>query len=261
LLGNDSRAPRIVNVSKSEHDLGRVPDRGPRAGRHWRTGEHFDKNIVPFRCWQKAAKAEVRAGLWRPLDLPSRVPPPQVRKLDGLMAALDGSGAKVAIEILGALGAPARFCKVCQKPVAPHKMFCPGCLRLVHRTTTAGKLEQAVALINALYLENEGFRCHHCGVLMELGDRTSPWYMWYGHLTPGVEGKVVASSAVMNRMKTDTSEGEFHVYMVELDKAMSGGVFDTSAVSFEYWNRHGQIGPAGGIFAYLPAWLIYPCGI
>jgi hypothetical protein len=43
----------------------------------------------------------------------------------------------------------------------------------------------------------------------------------------------------MNRMKTDTDEEEFHVYMQELDKAMHGGKFDTSKVKFEYWKRHG----------------------
>ena len=229
----------VVNFSKANMTSDEFPHVVHETVHHWDTGEPFDRDIVPFRCWQKGTKADVKAGRWSPPVQAFRVPPLQVRKIDGELLALDGFARNVAATIMKALGAPARSCKVCKKPVGPYKMFCPRCLRLVHRASPTSKLLQAQALVEAFEPVHDGFRCHHCGVLLELEDWTSPWYLWYDHPIPRDESRVVASSALMNRMKTDTDEEEFHVYMQELDKAMHGGTFDTSALKFRYWKRHG----------------------
>jgi len=231
----------VVNVSKANMTWDEFPLVVHELIHHWETGAAFNRDIVPFRCWRKAAQAQVKAGLWRPGDMPlRRIPPLEVQRIGGSMVALDGLGLRAAAEIVRALGAPARSCKICRKPVGPKRMFCPRCLRLVHRASPTSKLLQAQALIDAFDGEHDGFRCYYCGALLELEDWTSPWYLWYDHVIPRTEGNVVASSAVMNRMKTDTSEEEFHAYMKELDRAMTGGIFDTSKVRFEHWKRHGN---------------------
>jgi len=50
---------------------------------------------------------------------------------------------------------------------------------------------------------------------------------------------LVVSSALANRMKTDTDLEEWHAYFRMLDVAMRGGTFEREKLEFKYWMRTG----------------------
>jgi hypothetical protein len=184
---------------------------------YWERGVPFRKDIVPFVAWR--ASSVIKATNTRLVDQAM-----QPRVLDAGVRLTFGSS---------------KLCRVCERyPVVEHPMYCPRCLRLVKRTTGASEYEQAAALKKAYSRELDTFLCHHLGVPLDLFDWTGPYYLWFDHLVPRQKGTLVVSSALANRMKTDTDEQEWHAYYRMLDIAMHGGVFEREKLTFKYWKRY-----------------------
>ncbi|MBF0570341.1 MAG: hypothetical protein HQL12_00570 [Candidatus Omnitrophica bacterium] len=67
------------------------------------------------------------------------------------------------------------------------------------------------------YLHKRGRRCHYSGILLEIDDDTSPWYLVFSRLDPADKAKIVPAAAFLNEMKSSLSEKEFWYYVLALD--------------------------------------------
>ena len=206
----------IINTSKANLTWQEFPIVVRETVNHWDTGAPFRKDVVPFSAWRTSSY--IRATNARLVDM--AMPP---RVLDAGVRLTFG---------------PGKLCRVCERyPVVGSANYCHRCLRLVKRATGATQGEQAAALKNAYCRELDTFLCYHLGVPLDLFDWLGPYYLWYDHLVPRTKGTMVVSSALANRMKTDTDEEEWHAYFRELDRAMQGGKFDKKKVKLKYWKR------------------------
>jgi len=67
------------------------------------------------------------------------------------------------------------------------------------------------------YLRKHGDRCCYSGMLLEIDDYTSPWYLVFSHLNPGDKAKIVPAAALLNAMKSFLLKKEFWYYVLALD--------------------------------------------
>lgn len=206
----------IINVSKSNLTWLEFPIVVHATVDWWDRGVPFRKDVVSFSAWN--ATSVIKATNTRLVDMAL-----QPRVLDAGVRLTFG---------------PGKLCWVCERyPVLGAGKYCARCLRLVKRTTGASQFEQAAALKMAYSWEHDTFICYHLGVPLDLFDWTSPFYLWYDHLVPRKNGTLVVSSALANRMKTDTDLDEWHAYFRMLDVAMRGGTFEREKLQFKYWRR------------------------
>ncbi len=73
------------------------------------------------------------------------------------------------------------------------------------------------------------FRCHYAGIPLETDDHRDHRYLSLEHQTPGDETEIVVVSALLNRMKTDLSDGEFRRMVRALSRRFEGEEFDETA--------------------------------
>ena len=73
------------------------------------------------------------------------------------------------------------------------------------------------------------FRCHYTGITLDTDDHRDHRYLSLEHQTPGNETEIVVVSALLNRMKTDLSDGEFRRMVGALARSFKGENFDEKA--------------------------------
>ena len=124
-------------------------------------------------------------------------------------------------------------CYCCCAPIPPQKKYCPPCRRL---TNQGERQAIADALKAAWDPAAKGFRCYYTGIILELFDLTSPWYITFDHRIPGKKGDLVACAAWVNVMKSQLSENEFKAVIKELARSRAAGEpFNMAVAKFEYW--------------------------
>jgi len=129
--------------------------------------------------------------------------------------------------------APPRFCYICCGPALPRCKYCKTCRRLVWHYD---KLAKAKALKAAWDPIAKGFRCYYTGVLLELKDLSSPWYITFDHRIPGKKGDLVVCAAWVNVMKNQLSEEEFRAVIIEFARCKQAGEpFNMAVAEFKYW--------------------------
>jgi len=66
------------------------------------------------------------------------------------------------------------------------------------------------------YIRKYGFACYYTGMLLDLDDPKSHWYLVFDHWMPRDPRKIVITSALLNEMKSDLTEEEFWYFIRQL---------------------------------------------
>ena len=77
--------------------------------------------------------------------------------------------------------------------------------------------------------EAGAFRRHYTGVELDTTDWRDHRYLSLEHQTPRDESDITVVSALINRMKTDLSDGEFRRLVTALAASFAGQGFDKGA--------------------------------
>jgi len=108
-------------------------------------------------------------------------------------------------------------CRGCGKKIPLwHVKYCLNCAKLLVRLRNndiSAKYRKAVWA----YLRKYGFRCYYTGMLLEIDDNTSPWYLVFGRRVPGDDSTIIITSALLNEMKSQLTEKQFWFYVLALD--------------------------------------------
>ena len=163
-----------------------------------RKGAPFNRDIVKFQYWTWKAKAEKA-----PLQ----------------------SGRPLRVYNVEA-------CEICGGTPDKASRYCIRCRD--HYPNVPGRRPAMKASWNK---EQDGFLDHYLGVRLEEKNIRSPYYMVFDHRIPRKYADLVATSMLMNRMKTDLSEAEFNLMMDELARHFEGKPFDRDVIGFKYWKR------------------------
>jgi hypothetical protein len=90
----------------------------------------------------------------------------------------------------------------------------------------------------------KGFRCYYTGIILELYDLTSPWYITFDHRIPGKIGDLVVCAAWVNSMKNQLSEDEFKAVIIEFARCKEAGEpFNLAVAEFKYWRGPARLNP------------------
>lgn len=80
-------------------------------------------------------------------------------------------------------------------------------------------------------------RQNYIDIKLDEEDLDSPFFMVFDHRIPRRKGDLVVTSMLMNAVKGDLSEEEFHLVMNELARHFEGKPFDRNVVKFECWKK------------------------
>lgn len=109
-----------------------------------------------------------------------------------------------------------KVCAGCGQAAAlKGRKFCARCARIDYRMKQARFPREA---INAVwdYIRKYGFVCYYTGMPLDLDDPQSPWYLVFDHWMPRDPRKIVITSALVNKMKSDLTEEEFWYFISQL---------------------------------------------
>lgn len=130
-------------------------------------------------------------------------------------------------------------CLICGDPKHLQAYACDRCRKILRRVEmrrdSSGKLRKPdrEARIRALHeawdSEARCFRCYYTRIALQTDDHLDHRYLSLEHQTPGNETDIVVVSALLNRMKTDLSDGEFRRMVAALARKFEGGDFDKTA--------------------------------
>jgi hypothetical protein len=130
-------------------------------------------------------------------------------------------------------------CAVCGAEKHLKASTCPRCKHILDRVETRRDPSGAIrhvdrqARLRALQesWRDGTFRCFYTDVALvdDSGRARDHRYLVFDHRTPGDEGSVVVTCALVNRLKTDLTEEQFKVMVTELAKVFAGGAFDERA--------------------------------
>jgi len=127
-------------------------------------------------------------------------------------------------------------CCICGDPVwAIHSEYCWDCAVLSDRMFHIKLSPEAIEGVWD-YIRKHGKRCYYTGMLLDLRDPHSPWYLTFDHWIPGDGRKVVITSFLLNVMKSDLSEDEFWDIIDQLVKYKKYGI-PIRKRKFRYWRR------------------------
>ena len=126
------------------------------------------------------------------------------------------------------------ICPVCETSApAPHSIYCGDCGKhLLHKPEAAAR---AAAMRNARVKGTKVFLCYHTRHPLELGDRTSPWYVNFDHRTPGKKGDLVMCAWWVNQIKGALSGEEFWAVVLAYVDHLDGKPFPPEVARFKYW--------------------------
>jgi hypothetical protein len=129
-------------------------------------------------------------------------------------------------------------CCICGDPVWSAKsVYCWDCSVISFRMSCTNKNIPPEAREEIWdYIRKHGKRCYYTGMLLDLRDPKSPWYLVFDHWIPGDGRKVVITSSLFNDMKSDLSENEWWDMIDQLVKYRKYG---TPIIKRElrYWKR------------------------
>ena len=130
--------------------------------------------------------------------------------------------------------APSPICRVCGDPTRQNAFLCVRCNKVRQRTGTgAPRKPDSEARLWAMknQWKDGAFRCHFTGVELLTESHGHPRYATWEHLTPGVEESAVLAADIINRMKQNMTEAEFHIMVLALARVFTGnGKFDPGAI-------------------------------
>ena len=86
-----------------------------------------------------------------------------------------------------------RFCYICCDAVPPRRKYCARCYEYLDMQIET--MARVLAMQAAWDPIAKGFRCYYTGVLLELYDLSSPWYITFDHRIPGKKGDLVVCAA------------------------------------------------------------------
>ena len=109
-----------------------------------------------------------------------------------------------------------RVCAGCGQAAAlKGRKYCARCARIASRMKRARFPREAILAVWA-YIRKYGFVCYYTGMLLDLDDLKSPWYLVFDHWMPRDPRKIVITSGVLNIMKSDLTEEEFWYFIRQL---------------------------------------------
>ncbi len=132
------------------------------------------------------------------------------------------------------------LCPVCGQPIEfkGHK-YCARCSRLVQRMRLARFSREVIDAVLD-YLRKYGFVCYYTGMPLVLDDPKSPWYLVFDHWNPRDPRKIVITSALVNRMKSDLTEDEFWYFIRQLANFFRYGT-PVRKRKLKFWSRPYQL--------------------
>lgn len=109
-----------------------------------------------------------------------------------------------------------KVCAGCRQAAAfkGHK-YCARCSRISIRMKGARFPRKT---INGVwnYVRKVGYVCYYTGMTLDMDDPKSPWYLVFDHWMPRDSRKIVITSALVNKMKSDLTEEEFWYFISQL---------------------------------------------
>jgi len=129
-------------------------------------------------------------------------------------------------------------CRICGKPVWSSKsQYCWNCAVLSYRMFCTNKnIPDKAREAIWDYVRKNGYRCYYTGILLDLRDPHSPWYLVFDHWIPGDNRKVVITSSLLNDMKSDLSEDEFWCMIDQLANYRKYAT-PIKKIELKYWKR------------------------
>lgn len=127
-------------------------------------------------------------------------------------------------------------CCICNKKVfSDHSIYCLRCHKFCKRMNQRGlNAKQVKAIWN--YVRKYGYVCYYTGMELEMDDFHSPYFYVFDHRIPGDDTTLVLTCALVNEMKSDTTDKEFRYNVHQLDKCFrTGAKFRKRKLI--YWQR------------------------
>ena len=131
------------------------------------------------------------------------------------------------------------ICPICKSSLHhPLATYCKRCKRLLDRVDIRKKPDKE-ARVRALQKawDGEGFRCYYSSIKLVEDNPKDPRYITFDHLTPRKESDIVVVAAVINDMKSDMSDDEFRLMVLQLAIRFKGGKFDERVFNLKHWKR------------------------
>ena len=123
----------------------------------------------------------------------------------------------------GFLPSGEKACAGCGRAAAlKGRRFCATCARLHVRMKHARLLRECINEIWA-YIRTYGYVCYYTGMVLNVDDPKSPWYLVFDHWMPRDPRKMVITSALVNAMKSDLTEEEFWYLIRQLANHFRNG--------------------------------------
>ena len=134
------------------------------------------------------------------------------------------------------LGPGEKLCAGCRQAAAlKGRKFCATCARINYRMMQARFPRKAMDGVWD-YIRKYGFVCYYTGMPLDLDDPKSPWYLVFDHWSPRDPRKIVITSSLVNRMKSDLTEEEFWYFISQLaNHFRKGSVVRKRKLA--YWSR------------------------
>ena len=148
-------------------------------------------------------------------------------------------------------------CLVCSNPSLPGRWYCARCYP--YFVNRHDNLKRRVALREAYDPDLDGFRCRYTRVPLEETDARDPFHLTVDHLVPVRSSRLVATSELLNSMKSELGPEEFPLVVRELSRHHAGRPFRRDVVAFEWWGRRMPPQPESG-GAVAPAGACEVCG-
>jgi hypothetical protein len=129
-----------------------------------------------------------------------------------------------------------KVCAGCRRAAAlkGHK-YCARCARIAIRMKRARFPREAIDGVWD-YIRKYGFVCYYTGMPLVLDDPKSPWYLVFDHWIPRDPRKIVITTALLNKMKSDLTEDEFWYFIRQLANFRRHGTAVRKR-KLAYWSR------------------------
>jgi hypothetical protein len=112
---------------------------------------------------------------------------------------------------------PYTKCRGCGKRIRISLFkYCPDCSIIANRLYQEHFTPEAKKGFWA-YLRKHGRRCSLSGMLLQIDDDTSPWYLVFSRLNPKDKSKILPVSALVNAIKSFLLKKEFWYYVLAID--------------------------------------------
>ena len=129
-----------------------------------------------------------------------------------------------------------KVCVGCAQAAAlKGRVYCAKCARIAYRMKRARFPRKAMNGVWK-YIRKYGYICYYTGIKLNLDDPQNPWYLVFDHWKPRDPRKIVITSSLINRMKTDLTEEEFWYFIRQLANYYRKGTV-VKKRKLSYWYR------------------------